>query len=80
VTGNLIEANDADGIMVQYLYGGCENIVINNNLIHYNDGFGLASYAAKNLSSSGNRYAGNGGNLKSNEKISAEKYILMEEH
>jgi len=77
VTGNLVEANDADGIMVQHLYAGSKNITIANNLIHYNDGFGVISYAGKNIKSSGNRYAGNGADLKSNEKISAEKYINM---
>ena len=75
VTGSLVEANDADGIMIQFLYSGCDNILINNNLIHYNDGFGIASYGAKNILSSGNKYAGNGTDLKSNEKISPEKYI-----
>jgi parallel beta-helix repeat protein len=77
VTGNLVEANDADGIMIQYLYAGCENIWIKNNLVHYNDGFGIASYAAKNVHSSDNKFAGNGTDLKSNEKISPEKFILM---
>ncbi len=77
ITGNLIEANDADGIMVQYLYAGSENIRIGNNLIHYNDGFGIASYAAKNVTSSKNKYAGNGTDFKSNEKISPDKFILM---
>jgi parallel beta-helix repeat protein len=77
VTGNLVEANDADGIMIQYLYTGSKNITVSNNLIHYNDGFGVISYAAKNVKSTGNTYAGNGIDLKSNEKFSPEKYINM---
>jgi parallel beta-helix repeat protein len=76
-SGNLVEANDADGIMVQYLFAGSNNITVSNNLIHYNDGYGVVSYAAKNIKSSGNKYAGNGADLKSNEKISPEKYINM---
>ena len=78
VSGNLVEANDADGIMVQYLYNGSKNITVSNNLIHYNDGFGVISYAAKNIKSTGNTYAGNGTDLKSNEKFSPEKFINMQ--
>ncbi len=75
VTGNLVEANDADGIMIQYLYFGSKNITVSKNLIHYNNGFGVISYGAKNVKSTENRYAGNGVDLKSNEKISPEKFI-----
>lgn len=76
ITGNLIEANDAEGILIQYLFNGSENVAVSNNLIHYNQGFGISSYAAKNIKTSGNTFAGNGVDLKSNEKISSEKYIL----
>ncbi|MEI6275292.1 MAG: right-handed parallel beta-helix repeat-containing protein [Prolixibacteraceae bacterium] len=78
VSGCLVEANDAEGIMVQYLYAGSKNINISNNLIHYNNGFGVTSYAAKNIKSEGNSYAGNGTDLKSNELISPLKLILMQ--
>ncbi|MEI7423301.1 MAG: right-handed parallel beta-helix repeat-containing protein [Prolixibacteraceae bacterium] len=77
-TGNLVEGNDAEGIMFQFLYNGSENISLTGNLIHYNQGFGIASYASKNLYSSHNIFAGNGTDLKSNEKISPEKYINMQ--
>lgn len=77
ISGNLLEANDRSGIMIQYLYNGSENIAIEKNLIHYNSISGVESYAAKNIKLSENRYAGNGTDLKSNEKISPEKTIIM---
>jgi parallel beta-helix repeat protein len=76
-TGNLIEANDRSGIMAQYLYRGCENVTISKNLIQYNKDFGVESYSGKNMISSGNTFSGNGRDQKSNEKISTEKYIIM---
>src|SRR5665648_46316 len=78
LTGNLVEANDFEGIMVQYLYAGSENITISNNLIHFNQGFGITSYAVKNIQTIHNTFAGNGTDLKSDEKISIEKYIIMQ--
>ena len=78
ITGNLVEANDRSGIMIQYLYRGSENVSISKNLIHYNNGFGVESYAGKNIKFAENKYAGNGTDLKSNEKISTEKYIIMQ--
>lgn len=77
LSGNLIEANDRSGIMIQYLYHGSENVTVNKNLIHYNNGFGVESYAGKNIKVSENKYAGNGTDLKSNEKISLDKTIIM---
>jgi len=77
VSGNILEANDANGILIQYLFKGSENIKINDNLIHYNTGFGVEAYAGKNIKVFKNRYAGNGTDLKSDEKISAEKYIIL---
>lgn len=78
LTGNLVEANDFEGIMVQYLYAGSKNITISNNLIHYNRGFGITSYAGKNINVIHNTFAGNGTDLKSDVKISDEKYINMQ--
>jgi len=77
VSGNLIEANDRSGIMIQYLYHGSENVTVSKNLIHYNNGFGVESYAGKNIKVAENKYAGNGTDLKSNEKISLDKTIIM---
>lgn len=76
-TGNLIEANDRSGIMAQFLYRGCENVTMSKNLIQYNADFGVESYSGKNIISSGNTFSGNGRDQKSNEKISTEKYLIM---
>ena len=77
VSGNLLEANDVNGVLIQYLFNGSDNIKINDNLIHYNTGFGVESYAGKNIKVFRNRYAGNGTDLKSDEKISTDKTIIM---
>ena len=77
ISGNLMEANDRSGIMIQYLYNGSENITISKNRIHYNSICGVESYAAKNIKVSENKYAGNGTDQNSNEKISPEKTIIM---
>lgn len=75
---NLIEANDRSGIMAEHLYSGSSNILLNGNLIQYNNGYGIESYAANNLKAAGNKFAGNGFDLKSDEKISPEKTIIMQ--
>jgi len=51
---------------------------LTGNLIHYNQGFGITSFAGKNIKSAKNTFAGNGKDLKSNEKISSEKFINMQ--
>ena len=73
---NLIEGNDRSGVMLEFLYNGCDDVSLSNNIIHYNNGFGFESYAARNLKFVGNTYAGNGKGEQ--EKISGEKYIVME--
>ena len=77
LSGNLIEANDRSGIMIQYLYHGSENVTVSKNLIHYNNGFGVESYAGMNIKVAENNYAGNGIDLKSMEKVSLDKTIIM---
>ena len=77
IANNLIEGNDRTGILVEFLQNGCDRISLTNNLIHYNNGFGVESYACKNLKNEKNRYAGNG-NDKVQEKVSAEKTIFMQ--
>jgi parallel beta-helix repeat protein len=74
--GNLIEANDRSGIMAEYLFRGSENIEINRNLLHYNNGFGIESYSTKNIQTSGNTLTGN--REPDQQKISDEKYIIMQ--
>jgi parallel beta-helix repeat protein len=77
IQNNLVEGNDRSGIMIEYLENGSEGVTINNNVIHYNNGYGLESYAVKNLKAEKNQFAWNGKD-KLQEKISAEKYMLME--
>lgn len=78
VSGCLVEANDRSGIMAEFLQSGSSDIRLDDNQIQYNNGFGVESYAAKNLKSANNQFAGNGTDLKSDEKISPEKYIIMQ--
>ncbi|MBO9561484.1 MAG: alginate lyase family protein [Niastella sp.] len=77
VEQNLIEANDRSGVMVEFLYKGSSGISVRNNLVQYNAGYGVESYAATGITSSSNKYAGNGNN-EVQEKISPQKYIVME--
>lgn len=76
VKDNLVEANDRTGVMVEFQYKGCENILINNNRIHYNTEYGIESYAAKNCQAVQNTCTGNG-NTVAQQKLSPEKIILM---
>jgi hypothetical protein len=76
VEGCLIEGNDRSGVMAEFLFKGSENVVVCKNTIHYNNGFGVESYAGKNIVSSQNKLEGNG-NATSQEKLSAEKFIIM---
>ena len=77
VTRNLIEANDRSGVMLEYLFNGSENITVNDNIIHYNNGYGVEAYAVKNGKVEKNVYAGNG-KRSEQQKVTGEKYILME--
>ncbi|RPD39892.1 right-handed parallel beta-helix repeat-containing protein [Chitinophaga barathri] len=77
ITDNLVEANDRSGVMLEYLHSGSRNVTVSNNLIHYNNGFGLESYATTLLKQENNLLGGNG-NQSSQQKISNEKYIVMD--
>ncbi|RPE05395.1 hypothetical protein EGT74_23705 [Chitinophaga lutea] len=77
VTGCLIEGNDRSGVMLEFLHSGSESVTVKNNLIHYNGGFGVEAYAAKQLTVGGNTYAGNG-KTAAQEKLSSDKYVVME--
>ena len=78
VKANLIEANDHSGVMVEYLYRGSQNVVISNNLIHYNNGFGVETYATINGKVENNKYAGNGNNA-TQQKLSSERVVVSSE-
>jgi parallel beta-helix repeat protein len=77
LSNNLIEANDRSGVLVEFQLKGSKNITISNNQVQYNAGFGIESYAAMNIKMANNKFAGNG-NTTSQQKISSEKYILMQ--
>jgi hypothetical protein len=77
VTGSLIEANDRSGIMFEFLFKGSENITVTNNLIQYNNGYGVESYSARKINVLNNNYAGNG-NTDTQQKISEDKFIIMQ--
>lgn len=76
-SGNLIEANDRSGIMIEYLQKSSNDVSVTHNTIQFNGSFGVESYAALQVRVSNNQYSGNGTDLKSNEKISPEKFIIM---
>jgi parallel beta-helix repeat protein len=77
VAGNLIEANDRSGLMIEFLHNGSENISVSNNVIQYNAGYGVESFAVKNVKVEKNMYAGNG-KVDEQQRITNEKIILME--
>lgn len=77
IEGNLIEANDRSGIMAEFLYNGSSDILLKNNIVHYNNGYGIESYAAKNIVLNNNTLTGN----RSGEEqalISSNKKIIMQ--
>lgn len=83
VKDNLIEANDRGGVMMEFLHRGSENITVRDNRIHFNGGYGVESYATKQIIVENNAYEGNGpyrGNINNEEqqKLSNEKNIIME--
>lgn len=76
VTGNLVEGNDRSGVMAEFLQKGSDNVTISKNTIWFNNGYGIESYSSK-VTASGNTMEGNGKNSEQ-QKISSEKYIVME--
>jgi hypothetical protein len=76
VEGNLIEGNDRSGIMAEYLNKGSVDIAIEDNIIHYNNGYALESYLTKNIKTYGNILTGN--REPDQQKISDERFIIMQ--
>jgi parallel beta-helix repeat protein len=76
INKNLIEANDHSGIMVEFLFRGSDNVLITNNIIHFNNDYGVETYAVRNNKVMKNIYSGNGKNT-TQQKISSEKFIAM---
>jgi parallel beta-helix repeat protein len=77
VKNNLIEANDRNGVMTEFLFAGSENITISNNIIQFNNGYGVRAYAVTNNKMENNVYAGNGSSA-AQQNLSPEKFIIME--
>lgn len=77
ITGNLIEANDHSGIFAEFLYYGSKSITVNKNVIHFNAGYAIESYAVKDLKVEQNKIVGNGNNSEQ-QKLSDEKMIVMD--
>jgi hypothetical protein len=76
VEQNLIEANDRSGVFIEYLHRGSADVTVRSNLLRYNNGYGVESYAAQRTTVTQNSYEGNGtDNLQ--EKISSEKVIIF---
>jgi parallel beta-helix repeat protein len=74
VEGNLLEGNDRSAVMAEYLFTGSSKITVSGNIIQYNNGFGIESYAVKDITAGGNTTAGN----RSGEmNVSPEKIIIM---
>lgn len=74
--GNLVEGNDKSGIMAEFLSKGSADIWITENLIHFNNGWGIESYAATNLKSVNNTLTDN--SQQDQQKLSTEKYIVIQ--
>lgn len=77
VSGNLIEANDRSGLMLEYLFTGNDKINVLDNRIQYNAGWGIESFATKGLQTLNNDVKGNG-NHTEQLRVSSEKRILMQ--
>jgi parallel beta-helix repeat protein len=77
LSGNLIEANDRSGLMMEYLFTGNDIIHAHDNRIQYNAGWGIESFATKDLQTTNNDIKGNG-NHSEQLKVSTEKRILMQ--
>lgn len=77
VKGNLIEANDRSGIMLEYLFNGNAMVNIHENKIQFNAGCAIESYATLAIKTDRNETQLNGSN-KEQIRVSAEKKILMQ--
>ena len=76
IADNLIEGNNANGIMAEYQYEGCRNINISNNIIQYNGGYGVESFKTDKITLTGNKYDLNGHSTQQ-ENISDKDNIVI---
>jgi len=56
---SFIEANDQSGIMNDFLFKGSDKISIIDNILQYNNGYGVESYVVKDLILTNNTFKGN---------------------
>jgi len=77
ISGNLIEANDRSGIMLEYLFNGNANMNVIDNKIQFNAGWALESYATQNLKSLRNEMSHNGSKPEQ-IMVSPDKKIMMQ--
>lgn len=75
-TGNLIEGNSNSGIMSEFLFSGCRDLTITDNIIQYNNGYGVEAYGAEKITSKDNQYHLNGQSMQQ-ENISATHQVVM---
>ena len=79
IAGSLIEGNNNNGIMAEFQYEGCSNIIINNNIIQYNGGYGVEAFKADKITLNGNKYDLNG-HAAQQENISNNPQIILKNH
>jgi parallel beta-helix repeat protein len=77
LAGNLIENNDRSGVILEFLSKGNQNVEIKNNIIHYNNGFGIESYSTVKIKLGSNNLTGNSSGAKQS-LISEKKKIVMQ--
>lgn len=76
VTGSLIEGNSNSGIMSECLYEPCRNINVHNNIIRYNDGYGVEACAVEKINLMDNQYHLNG-SFTRQENIRMKPEIIL---
>lgn len=72
----LIEGNDRSGVMAEFLWKGSEGVYLEENIIHYNGGYGIESYACQDLQFPRNTIMGN--RLKDQILVSQAKYLVQD--
>ena len=73
----LIEGNDGCGFMGEYLYHGSKDLMVCDNMIQYNNGFAIKSYAIADFSILRNLYRWNG-KEEQQECVSLEGKLQLE--
>ena len=74
--GNLIEANDRSGIMMEYLFSGNKKVGVTQNLIQFNAGWAVESYHSAHLLLKDNEVSLNGSKVEQ-VMVSGEKKLMI---